>query len=87
MSELINNHRDERQKNLKTLIKQIHSGMPLSQAKAIFKEQFEHITTDEIVMLEQALMDEGMPMEEVQSLCDVHAAVFEGSINDILVAC
>lgn len=83
MSELISNHRDERQKKLKALIKQIHGGMPLSQAKAIFKEQFEHISTDEIVKLEQALMDEGMPMEEVQSLCDVHAAVFEGSINDI----
>lgn len=83
MSELISNHRDERQKKLKALIKQIHGGLPLDQAKALFKEQFEHISTDEIVKLEQALMDEGMALEEVQSLCDVHAAVFEGSINDI----
>ena len=26
---------------------------------------------------------EGMPVEEVQRLCDVHAAVFKGSIEDI----
>ena len=26
---------------------------------------------------------EGMPVEEVQRLCDVHAAVFKGSIEDM----
>ncbi|MCK5731790.1 MAG: DUF438 domain-containing protein, partial [Tenericutes bacterium] len=38
---------------------------------------------DEIVALEQNLVDEGMPIEEIQSLCDIHAAVFDGSISDI----
>ncbi|MGE0003803.1 MAG: DUF438 domain-containing protein, partial [Candidatus Izemoplasmatales bacterium] len=28
-------------------------------------------------------MEEGMPVSEVQRLCDVHAALFEGSIEDI----
>jgi len=26
---------------------------------------------------------EGMPVEEIQRLCDVHAAVFKGSIEEI----
>jgi DUF438 domain-containing protein len=34
-------------------------------------------------MMEQALIKEGMAIEEVQNLCDVHAAVFEGSISDL----
>jgi hypothetical protein len=79
MSELINN----RQKQLKALIKQIHNGMPLEQAKALFKKNFGSITTEEITSMEQSLIEQGMPIEEVQKLCDVHAAVFDGSISDI----
>jgi len=33
--------------------------------------------------MEQALIMEGMPVEEIQRLCDVHAAVFKGSIEEI----
>ena len=53
------------------------------EAKKLFKEQFESVSTDEITKMEQSLMEEGMPIEEVQRLCDVHSAVFEGSISDI----
>ncbi|NLN80165.1 MAG: DUF438 domain-containing protein, partial [Erysipelotrichia bacterium] len=35
------------------------------------------------VAMEHDLIDEGVSVEEIQSLCDVHAAVFEGSIADI----
>lgn len=82
MSELINNSKI-RQEQLKQLIQQIHKGMPLDEAKAIFKRDFKEISTDEIVAMEQALVDEGMSIDEIQSLCDVHAAVFDGSISDI----
>ena len=37
----------------------------------------------EISEAEQALINEGLPVEEVQRLCDVHAAVFKGSIEEI----
>lgn len=82
MSELINNSK-ERQDKLKDLIRKIHNGMPLDDAKKLFKQDFQEISTDEIVALEQALIDEGMKVEEIQSLCDVHAAVFDKSISDI----
>ncbi len=82
MSELINNSK-ERQDKLKKLIKKIHDGMPIDEAKKLFKEDFEEISTDEIVAMEQSLIDEGMQVEEIQSLCDVHAAVFDKSISDI----
>lgn len=82
MSEFINNS-EERKEKLKAIIKKIHNGMVLEDAKALFKEQFESVSTDEITKMEQSLMEEGMPLEEVQRLCDVHSAVFEGSISDI----
>ncbi len=82
MSEFINNS-SARQEQLKSIIKQIHNGLPLEEAKKIFKEQFESVSTEEITSMEHTLIEEGMSLEEVQKLCDVHAAVFDGSINDI----
>lgn len=79
MSELINN----RQELLKNIIKEIHKGMPLEEAKALFKKHFESVSTEEITSMEQSLIDDGMSITEVQGLCDVHAAVFDGSISDI----
>lgn len=82
MSEMINNSK-ERQYKLKDLIRKIHEGLDLESAKKLFNEEFGQISTDEIVSLEQSLIDEGMQAEEIQSLCDVHAAVFSTSISDL----
>ena len=41
------------------------------------------VTATEITEMEQALVNEGMKIEDIQRLCDVHAAVFKGSIEDI----
>ena len=54
MSELINN----RQELLKSIIKQIHKGMPLEDAKVLFKKHFESVTTEEITSMEQSLIEE-----------------------------
>lgn len=79
MSEFINN----RQERLKAIIIKIHNGLSLEEAKVMFREQFGSITTEEITKMEHNLIEEGMDIKEVQSLCDVHAAVFDGSISDI----
>ncbi|MGD9605508.1 MAG: DUF438 domain-containing protein [Bacilli bacterium] len=82
MSELINNN-EKRQELLKKIIKSLHEGKNLEEAKAEFKAHFSEVSTAEISQMEQSLIKEGMAIEEVQNLCDVHAAVFEGSISDI----
>ncbi len=79
MSELINN----RQELLKALIAELHLGLDITEAKTKFKTDFGSISTEEIVELEEGLIKSGMPITEVQRLCDVHAALFEGSIEDI----
>lgn len=83
MSEFINNVSQKRQEKLKEIILSLHNGATLEEAKKAFKEHFEDVTTKEITEMEQSLMKEGMQVGEVQRLCDVHAAVFEGSISDI----
>lgn len=82
MSELINN-REYRQKVLKELIMELHNGKGVEEVKSKFEKLIEGISASEISEMEQNLIMEGMPVEEVQRLCDVHSAVFKGSIEDI----
>jgi uncharacterized protein len=82
MSEVINN-REYRQKVLKELILQLHDGKPVEEVKERFAKLIEGISAKEISEMENALIKEGMPVEEIQRLCDVHAAVFKGTIEEI----
>ncbi|GAE89782.1 DUF438 domain-containing protein [Acetivibrio straminisolvens] len=82
MSEVINN-REYRQKVLRELIRELHNGKSVEEIKPRFEELIKGISASEISEMEQALIMEGMPVEEIQRLCDVHAAVFKGSIEEI----
>lgn len=82
MSEYINN-REYRQKVLKELIMELHNGVSVDAVKERFGELIQGISTIEISEMESALIKEGMPVAEIQRLCDVHAAVFKGSIEEI----
>ncbi|CAA7600094.1 Hemerythrin HHE cation binding domain protein [Acididesulfobacillus acetoxydans] len=82
MSEAINN-RVYRQRVLKELITDLHQGSSVEEVKNRFAALIEGVSASEIAEMEQALILEGMPVEEVQRLCDVHASVFKGSIEEI----
>lgn len=82
MSEIIDN-RKKRQEMLKSLILELHDGGDFHEVKRKFEEQFGNVSAKEISDLEQALISDGMPVESIQKLCDVHAAVFKGSIEEI----
>jgi len=82
LSEYINN-REYRQKVLQELIRDLHNGKSVDEVKPRFEKLIEGVSAIEITEMEQALIREGLPVEEVQRLCDVHAAVFKGSIEEI----
>jgi len=82
MSEFINN-REYRQKVLKEIILELHGGKSVDEVKARFEELIRGVSAAEIAEMEQALVREGMDVREIQKLCDVHAAVFKGSIEEI----
>lgn len=82
MSEYINN-REHRQEILKELILELHDGKTVDEVKERFGKLIEGVSATEISAMETALINEGMPVSEVQRLCDVHAAVFDGSIEQI----
>lgn len=82
MSEHINN-RELRKNTIKDIIKQLHEGKTVDEVKSQFEKVFEGVSASEISEAEGALIAEGLPVEEVQNLCDVHASVFKGSIEEI----
>lgn len=82
MSAEINN-REYRQQVLKELISQLHEGKSVDEVKDQFAAVFGNVSAEEIAQAEQALILGGLPVGEVQRLCDVHAAVFKGSIEEI----
>lgn len=82
MSENINN-REYRKNVIKQVIKELHEGKSVDEVKQKFEEAFAGVSATEISEAEQALITEGLPVSEVQRLCDVHSAVFKGSIEEI----
>jgi len=82
MSENINN-REYRKEVIKQVIKELHDGKSVDEVKQKFEEAFAGVSATEISEAEQALITEGLPVSEVQRLCDVHSAVFKGSIEEI----
>jgi PAS domain S-box-containing protein len=61
---------------LKEIIKQLHDGVPPQEVKEKFKQILKDTSSEDIAKIEQELVKEGMPREELQRLCDVHLAVF-----------
>lgn len=80
MSELINN-REYRQKALKEIILELHQGKSVQEVKGKFDKIAAGMDPAELSLIEQGLINEGLPVEEVQRLCDVHAAVFREALE------
>lgn len=74
--------RARRQEVLKELIRELHEGASVEAVKARFDELVRDIDAAEVALMEQALIAEGMPVEEVQRLCDVHVTVFKESLDE-----
>ncbi|MGB9810185.1 MULTISPECIES: DUF438 domain-containing protein [Dictyoglomus] len=73
--------RKERKEMLKELIRKIHKGEDPEKLKTRFKDIFGSVTTTEIAEIEQELIQEGMPREEVMRLCEIHLKVFEEALE------
>jgi len=72
---------EDKKKVLKEIIKQLHEGVPPQEVKARFKQVLESTSSEDIARIEQELVKEGMPRQELQRLCDVHLAVFGDQVQ------
>jgi DUF438 domain-containing protein len=70
-----------RQKKIVEILKMLHEGGSFDEAKRIFDSTFSSVDVSEITSAERELIGSGLNPMEIQRLCNVHAAIFKGSIN------
>jgi hypothetical protein len=72
---------ENKKRNLKEIIRQLHSGVPPEKVKEKFKQVLKDVSSAEIAKIEEELVKEGLPREELQRLCDVHLEVFREQLE------
>lgn len=77
-----NAERDKRVEGLKEVIKSLHDGASVDDVRAKFADVIAGADGPEIARMEQQLIAEGLPVEEVQRLCDVHVGAFKPSLDE-----
>lgn len=70
---------EERSQLLQSYIRRLTAGEDLKTVQADFVKHFRGVDAEEIASAEQQLIRSGMPIGEVQRMCDVHSALFHGS--------
>lgn len=66
---------------LKDIIRDLHRGGDAGALKKRFADLVHDVSGAEIGAMEQELISEGLPEEEVRKLCDVHVQIFEESLS------
>jgi hypothetical protein len=80
MSEQIENSK-YREAELKELILNLHSSKSQEWVKHELVTSLGAIPYGEVVEVEQELIEDGLPVEEVLKLCDIHSAALEGNVD------
>jgi DUF438 domain-containing protein len=73
--------REQRLQILKDIITDLHDGGNLEEAKRRFSEAVEDVEASEIAAMEEELIKNGLPVSEVQRLCDVHVGAFRHALD------
>lgn len=76
-----NDNTKNRKELLKHMIVQLHNGEAPDLVRNRLVELLRSIPYDEVVEVEQELISEGLPVEEVLKFCDIHQMVLNGHID------
>ncbi|MBI5633345.1 MAG: DUF438 domain-containing protein [Nitrospirae bacterium] len=72
---------EERIGILKGIIRDLHKGADRKTLTERFQKLIRDVAPTEIAQMEQQLIAEGMPEEEIKKLCDVHVEVFRVALD------
>jgi len=75
MSELLG-----KKERLKEILKRLHSGENVEELKKEARELLASIPPVEIPLIEQELMQEGVSVEEIAKMCDLHVELFREAV-------
>ena len=71
----------ERKAMLKRIIERLHAGEDAEALKSEFRELLAGVDAAEVARLEAELVQEGLPREKLQGLCEIHMALFRESLG------
>lgn len=74
-------HSDHKKSVIRSIILDLHRGLPVEEAKERFEAEVGTISSTEIAEIEQSLINEGMSPEEIKKFCNVHALLFQSSLE------
>jgi DUF438 domain-containing protein len=81
MSEIQSGSAEYRQRQLKEIVKDLHEGSDVKAVQKRFARLIRNVSPEEIARMEQALIADGVPVEQVQKVCDIHVQVFEQALQ------
>ena len=68
-------------RQVKEYLRRLNSGEALEAVRADFVREFKNVKATEIMKAEQELIREGEPVKNVKELCDIHSALFHGTLE------
>jgi len=77
----LNKENQSRKDLLKHMILQLHEGVAPEEVRGRLVTLLKSIPYNEVVQVEQELINEGLPEEEVLKFCDIHTQVLDGQID------
>lgn len=80
MSELINN-KQKRVEVMKSLIRQLHQGVAEDRIRSQLETLLDEADYNDVFVMEVQLIQEGIPAEVVQDLCDTHTRVLKKHLD------
>lgn len=81
MSEFIDN-RARRIHSLKVIVQQLHQGVSPEQVRGQLTDVVKHATAAEVAAMEQQLLAEGVSVQQIRSMCDLHAHVVKDLLRE-----
>ncbi len=73
--------RPAKTEQLKNIIRSLHAGVDVAAAKTEFASLLQAVAPEDIAQMEQELIREGMPVQEIHRLCDLHVNVFQSGLD------
>ncbi|MFZ3071562.1 MAG: DUF438 domain-containing protein [Anaerolineaceae bacterium] len=80
MSEFINNA-SKRKEALKAIIHKLHGGRTVDSLREEFAGVIAYASAADIAQAEREVIAEGMPVSDIQKMCDLHVAVFQSGLE------
>jgi DUF438 domain-containing protein len=76
----------KKQKLVAGIIRDLHAGLSVEEAKRRVEREVGTLTSGEVTTIEQSLIDEGVSPDEIKRFCNVHALIFESSLEQAVAS-